>query len=131
MLAAVAAAVSARLLPFEAKLLPGTDSGCLFALHRGIASSFLPGNFCPDPPEHWVKDELGWASSSARDPQDRGAVHGLLRRVSRSADWVRPRHVLVHDYFDGYDAVVPTPVRVFLPSPAQERERVLDEDGEA
>jgi len=39
--------------------------------------------------------------------------------------------VLVHDYFDGYDAVVPTPVRVFLPSPAQERERVLDEDGEA
>jgi len=58
-------------------------------------------------------------------------VHGLLRRVSRSADWVRPRHVLVHDYFDGYDAVVPTPVRVFLPSPAQERERVLDEDGEA
>ena len=58
-------------------------------------------------------------------------MHWLVRRLSRSADWVRPRHVLGHDSFDEYDAVVPTPVRVFLPSPAQERERVLDEDGEA
>ena len=41
------------------------------------------------------------------------------------------RHVLVHDYFDADDAVVLNTVRVYLPSPAQELERVLEEDGEA
>ncbi len=41
------------------------------------------------------------------------------------------RHVLVHDYFDVDDAVVLSTVRVYLPSPAHELERVLEEDGEA
>ena len=39
------------------------------------------------------------------------------------------RHVLVHDYFDVDDVVVLDTVRVYLPSLAQELERVLDEDG--
>ena len=41
------------------------------------------------------------------------------------------RHVLVHDYFDVDDAVVLNTVRVYLPSLAQELERVLDEDAGA
>jgi len=39
------------------------------------------------------------------------------------------RHVLVHDYFDVDDMVVLDTVRVYLPSLAQELERVLEEDG--
>ena len=39
------------------------------------------------------------------------------------------RHVLVHDYFDVDDTVVLDTVRAYLPSLAQELERVLDEDG--
>lgn len=39
------------------------------------------------------------------------------------------RHVLVHDYFDVDDLVVLDTVRVYLPSLAQELERVLEEDG--
>ena len=80
MLAAVTASVSTRLLPGEAELLPGTDSGCLFALHRRISSYCLLASFDPDPLDHWVKDESESVSSSARDLQDRGAVHGLRRR---------------------------------------------------
>ena len=38
------------------------------------------------------------------------------------------RHVLVHDYFDVDDVVVLDTVRVYLPSLAQEVQRVLDED---
>ena len=44
---------------------------------------------------------------------------------------MRLRHVLVHDYFDVDDMVVPETVRAYLPSPAHELERVLDEDGGA
>ena len=39
------------------------------------------------------------------------------------------RHVLVHDYFDVDDVVVLDTVRVYLPSLAEELQRVLDEDG--
>ena len=49
--------------------------------------------------------------------------------LSRSDDWVRLRHVLVHDYFDVDDVVVLDTVRVYLPSLAEELQRVLDEDG--
>ena len=41
------------------------------------------------------------------------------------------RHVLVHDYFDVDDMLVLDTVRVYLPSLAQELERVLDEDAGA
>jgi len=41
------------------------------------------------------------------------------------------RHALVHNYFDVDDMVVLDTVRVFLPSPAPEPERVHDEDGGA
>jgi len=44
---------------------------------------------------------------------------------------IGPHHVLVHDYFDVDDMVVLDTVRVFLPSPAPEPERVHDEDGGA
>jgi len=49
--------------------------------------------------------------------------------LSRSDDWVRLRHVLVHDYSDVDDVVVLDTVRVYLPSLAEELKRVLDEDG--
>lgn len=39
------------------------------------------------------------------------------------------RHVLVHDYFDVDDVVVLVTVSVYLPSLAEEFQRVLDEDG--
>ena len=43
----------------------------------------------------------------------------------------RHAQVLVNDYFDVDDMVVLDTVRVYLPSPAHELERVLDEDGGA
>jgi uncharacterized protein with HEPN domain len=41
------------------------------------------------------------------------------------------RQVLVNDYFDVEDMVVLDTVRVHLPSPAHELQRVLDDDGDA
>ena len=72
----------------------------------------------------------------------------LVENIGEAASWLSPatmdrmpeiawkqmigmRHVLLHDYFDVDDAVVLNTVRVYLPSPAHEPERVLDEDGGA